>query len=257
MKRAGGPLPVEENSKDKDAKVRGQVRVAKYYPKRGMPAAPDGYRNILIHSSGKTLGAALSPYKLKDEQGRLIENVWQFAKVYQKVDAQKTPMSWRFKLNTIIWEHPAEVHVDEEGNLTPEYWAWRDKGMKHWYAVRYPNGFQGRHKCLYAYWDGEKLGYIESRKKIYCGEYIRLAPTHPDFIKLKALLDEGQNIQIVEVDGPDPTLTYAPYDRISRDDPGLPIDEQTIRTLIDDERKPFGHGYVIAALLLDGADWLK
>ena len=128
-------------------------------------------------------------------------------------------------------------------------------------AVRYPNGFHGRRKCLYSLWmvDGhlQKLDYIEARKRIYCGEYARLAPALDEFKQLQRLHDSGQNILLIEVDGPDPKLTFPPYDRLSAKTPGLIMDEETVRMLINDDRKPFGHGFVIAALLLGGEQWMK
>jgi len=33
--------------------------------------------------------------------------------------------------------------------------------------------------------------------------------------------------------------------------------ETNVRLLVNDARKPFGHGYVIAALLLNGASWME
>ena len=59
------------------------------------------------------------------------------------------------------------------------------------------------------------------------------------------------------IDGPDFNLDFSPYDTLTKEDPGLDIDEETIRMLIEDERKPFGHGYTIAALLLDGQNWMS
>jgi hypothetical protein len=52
-------------------------------------------------------------------------------------------------------------------------------------------------------------------------------------------------------------LTYPPYDKISTTNPGLLIDEETIRKLVNDERKPFGHGYVVATLLLGHPEWFE
>lgn len=132
--------------------------------------------------------------------------------------------------------------------------------MRNKYAVRYPNGFEGRRKCICSFrFVGDeviRLGYIEARKQIYCAEYARLAPQTDAFKKMCALLDQGTSIQIIEVDGPDPSLTFPPYDQISKEKPGLLITEETIRMLVNDERKPFGHGYVIAALLLGGEEWM-
>lgn len=238
--------------------VLGTIRVAKYYP--GKPQVKlTGYKNILIHTSGRPLGGDLSPYILRNEQGQLLENVWQFSKLYANVTAQQIPLS-RWNPNLIIWKHDAETHVDKDGNPTNAYWQWRKKGMNHDYAVRYPNGYHGRHRCVCSLFGNkehfERLDYIEARKQIYCAEYIRLAPKTPHFKQLLALLKQGVNLQILEVDGPDPTLTYPPYNQLSMETPGLIINETVIRMLVNDARKPFGHGYVIASLLLGGIKWM-
>lgn len=237
------------------------VTVAKYYPgkkveKNNTNENNKQIRQIIIHTpSMKRLGVNLSPYCLKNEKGQLLENIWQFSKVYPHVYSCKQPLS-RFHQNTIIWEHKEEDHI-VNGVLTPEYFEWREKGMNNQYAVRYPNGLKHRGECLYSYWEDEKLDYITARKRIYCGEYARLAPKVEDFKKLKKLLNSGTNLQIIEVDGPDPNLNYPPYNQINKDNPGLTINEENIKLLLNDPNKPFGHGYTIAALLLDGEDWLK
>lgn len=233
----------------------GQVRVAKYYPGKKEPETK-GFRNVLIHTSASGLGGPLSPYVLRNEKGHLLENVWQFSKLYARVTKQRIALG-RYQQDTIIWDHPEEFHVGADGEPTPEYWAWRHKGENNPRAVRYPNGYHGRKSCICSLWQDERLGYIEARKKIYCGEYARLAPQTEAFKQLHALLKQGINLQLVEVDGPDPTLAYPPYDEISADNPGLLMCEKTIRLLVNDARKPFGHGFVIAALLLEGAEWMQ
>src|SRR5437762_320946 len=57
----------------------------------------------------------LSPYSLKDENGHIIENVYQGNKVYAYIPPAREFYS---KYNKkVIWEHPEEVHVDENGYL--------------------------------------------------------------------------------------------------------------------------------------------
>lgn len=230
------------------------VRVAKYFPGKKYPKM-EGYKTILIHVKNKSLGGGLSPYQLKTKEGYLLENVWQFSKVYEKVTRQRIPKSrWQPE---IIWEHDAEVHVDDQGNLTEEYFKWRQKGYENEYAVRYPNGYRGRANCLYSFWDNEKLSYVESRKKVYCKLYRDLAPENEDFKKLKTLLENGTNLLIVEVDGPSPSENYGPYKKISMESPGMEMTEETVRFLIKDTQHPFGHGFVIASLLMGGESWLE
>jgi hypothetical protein len=241
------------------ASVRGSVCVAKYYPGKSPPEKP-GYRTVVIHTDARPLGGDLSPYVLRDEKGRLLENIWQFSKIYRRIDAQRISKS-RFQKNEIIWEHSEEQHIAADGSITREYWAWRNKGQRNYYAVRYPAGFNGRASCVASLWpvDGQLrwLDYVAARKHIYCGEYARLAPRTPHFKILSNLLDAGENLLIVEVDGPDPTLTHGPYANISPASPCMPMNEATCRYLINDVTRPFGHGFVIAALLLGGAAWMQ
>lgn len=230
---------------EKRARTRGKVAVAKYYYRNRKVATMEGYMSVLIHSSDRGIGGPLSPFHLKNEKGQLMENVWQFSKLYPVVHKQTQKE----------WTHPEEVHGDPPNEA---YWKWREKGMNHPRAVRYPNGYKGRHECICAITDdGQRLDYIASRNAIYCDFYVRHALQHPSFVALKERLESGENILLVEVDGPDYGLKFEPYTRISAASPGLNMDEDTIKMLLNDTRKPFGHGYVIAALLLDGAEWLK
>jgi hypothetical protein len=250
------------NYHNKRKKKIGRVCVAKYYPGKQQPAAKkEGFVTVLIHTSPGGLGGDLSPYVLRNEKGQLLENIWQFSKLYARVDAQRIPLSKQHHPDKIIWEHPAEVHALNQGQeVTDAYWKWREKGMNNAYAVRYPNGFYGRTRCICSIWENEKLDYISARKRIYCGEYARLAPATASFKKLSHMLHEqGKNLLLVEVDGPDPDLNYPPYDQISREKPCMEMNAENIRLLINDPKKPFGHGFVIAALLLyqDDLWWMQ
>ena len=245
----------------------GRVRVAKYFPGKNQPIMK-GFRNVLIHVSNQGLGGPLSPFQLKNEYGQLLENIWQFSKLYSRIGSQMTPIS-RFRPGEIIWEHPSEIHTDSEGDPTTEYWNWRSKGMNNQFAVRYPAGFWYRTKCICSIvtddWIKDRsidpskrsesfhrLTYLEARKTIYCGEYARLCRSHPEFLKLKSMLCNGENLLILEVDGPplDQNQCGFPYNLVGPTSPGLLLTETIIATLIDDARFPFGHGYTIGALLL-------
>jgi hypothetical protein len=228
------------------------VKVTKYnYRTRMMPDIP-GYHNILVHTSGCNVGGDLSPFVLTDDKGRLLENVWQFAKVYSKVHPQN---QFNRYSGVVTWHHPGETHVDNNDVLTPGYFKWRERGMTNEYPVRYPNGYKGKDECLYCLWENERLGYIEARKRVYCGEYIKYHNT-PHFKQLKNMLNDGVNLNIVEVDGPNTALQYPPYNQIGLTNPGMDINEENVRMLLNDPRNPFGHGYVIATLLLGHPEWL-
>lgn len=261
----------------------GIVKVAKYFPRTPLPITP-GFKNIQIHSGARGFGRQLSPFILKNEKGQLIENVWQFSKFYDHVNKQRIYKS-RYSRDTIVWEHPREFHAITTNNITnnicdnnreiianininddnkepnSKYWAWREKGMNNQYPVRYPNGYAGRNKCICSILGNKKnykkLGYIEARKKIYCAEFIKIVPHIKEFKEMQVVLRSGTNIQLIEYDGPDYRLNYYPYNLLSSDNKGITITKDVILHLLNDETKPFGHGYVIASLLLGGKDWLK
>jgi hypothetical protein len=173
----------------------------------------------------------ISPYYLKDAEGHIFESIYQFSKYYERVSYQN-----QIKGNKIIWSHPEEVHV-MNGEFTPAFWAWRKKGWNHPYAVRYPNGYDGRSACIGALWNENgnwiTLPYIPARKKIYCKVYAELVQTTGAYKMLKALYDSGQSLQICEMDVR----------------PGL-VTEEVLRREINNPDFPFGHGYVLATCLM-------
>lgn len=202
-----------------------------------LPAAPTGVFNLnLLNFFPNNVWNniplfSLVPYCLKDSAGQLHENIWQFSKVYPSVTAQRD-----IKSGKVIWDHPAEVHF-RDGQVTPAYLEWRRKGYLNPYPVRYPNGFSGRHTCLGALWqiDGQwvMLDYITARKKIYCQLYVQMASITPAFQELKRLVDSGHSVQICEMDVRPGEVT-----------------EEVLRRELYNSSVPFGHGYVLAAMLL-------
>jgi hypothetical protein len=275
-----------------------RVRVARYDPRvhgAKLPAqTSDGYVNILIH-----VRDPLSPYVVRSSQGFLLENAWQAAKVYPEVFAQRITKH-QMRPQDVIWQHGSEVHAiynppkiegassalvgsvsnaiqPEHLVITPAYWVWRAKLERAEYAVRYPNGYKGRHTCMGALWSAQNgdvifthhpdtgvaytlLSYIEARKRIYCALYAEICRTDAEFARLKRLLSSGTKLQIWEVDGPSTEWgrNESLYASVTPRNPGLDMhDLSVVRKLLHDAKHPFGHGYTIAALLLHGEDSLK
>lgn len=219
----------------------------------------DGFTPIIVLMSGHSPYGELGPYDLKDEDGRIHENIWQFSKVYEKVPKTKQKFSRTTK--TIVWDHPAETHI-KNGELTDEYYAWREKGMNNKYAVRYPVGFQHRHKCLYALAEDEdgniitdkKLDYIASRKEIYVKEYCRLVKKKPKFQELKSRLEQGENLLIFEVDGPhqESLQYYKDKYKVGNnfiENSTMLANKENLKIMLNDTKHPFGHGYCLAMAL--------
>ena len=216
------------------------------------PTYPE-FRQIFVLTKSTEYGS-IGPYELKDENDAIMENVWQFQKVYKtvpKIDCQYSRYDRR-----IIWSHPAETHVDSNGALTPEYWNWRKKGFACKDAVRYPVGMQVGHQCLYAITDdGEKLDYIQGRKKIYMPVYCNLVREAKQYKDLQQMLEHGEKLLIIEVDGPhQESLDYykAKYgvgsDFIQQST--IIANFGNLKIMLNDDKHAFGHGYCLAAALL-------
>lgn len=218
------------------------IRVGKYDYKNKVQPTTLNYVNVLIHTTGE-----LSPYVMKDKNGVIMENYWQFSKVWKEVYKIKSTIS-RFD-QSIRWEHPNEVHFNN--TLTDDYWLWREKGFTHDKWVRYPNSYKHHKEAI-----GSVIGtpdhykmvdYIEARKLIYFSKYKEIALETNLFKKLKKMLEDGVHIQINEVDGPSYVDSY-PYDLVVDD--SLLMSTEILQALINNPIKPFGHGYALAACLL-------
>ena len=241
------------------------IRVGRcLYDKKGKRTDPsfDGFTPIIVLMKSHSQWANLGPYDLTDDNGRIFESIYQFAKCYKEVPAITLHYS-RYD-PTIIWSHPKEKHIDDNGNLTQEYWNWREKGTNSKYAIRYPVGFKNRHKCLYAIKDKNdltKLDYIESRKQIYVKLYCELVRKQPKFVELKNRLEAGENLLIIEVDAPHSESLnyykeeYGVEDDFIENDTMIATDEN-LMIMLNDPKHPFGHGYCLAMALLDLDDEL-
>lgn len=147
----------------------------------------------------------LGPVNLYDDyQAENVENAWQFAKVYSK-------------------------HVDEDSNPTNDYFEWAKAGWRDNWAHRYPMGRGARPE--YSFWDGEKLGYIEARKKIYIPLYSKAVRGTEAFEYLKSL-SEKIDICLRDFDGYNHKALGWGYEQV-----------------INCPHKKMGHAFVLAMML--------
>lgn len=142
---------------------------------------------------------------------RNVENGWQFAKVYKK-------------------------HLDDEGNPSKEYFKWAKNGWGDDWAHRYPMGKGAIPE--YSFWDGEKLSYIEARKKIYIPLYSAAVKESEAFKRLKETAKQADK------DGRD--IVLKDFDGYNHKKLGLTYDQ-----VINLETRKMGHGFVLAMLLED------
>lgn len=139
-----------------------------------------------------------------------VENAWQACKVYQK-------------------------HVDENNNPTEEYFKWAKLIWADSYAHRYPMG-KGA-KPLYSWWDGEKLDYINARKKIYAPLYAKAVEGTDSYKRLKEEF-EKKDLYLLDFDA---------YDHKSK---GMSYVD-----VLNKPDKKMGHAFVLAMMLEDQRVW--
>jgi hypothetical protein len=222
--------------------------------KRIYPDVPLGFKIVEVMTKCSKY-SDLSPYCLENEKGELMENIWQFSKIYKEITKQSIKYSnWD---NRVIWKHGNEIHINEKNEITEKYWEWREKGLKCKDAIRYPVGFNNRGKCVGAIVNNltgdSRLNYIDSRKKIYLPVYTNLVKTKDSFKNLK---EANENLFIVEVDGPKSESNeyykqkYGVDMEISLNN-DIVVTYEKMSILLNDEKHPFGHGFCLAMALLD------
>jgi len=228
------------------------------YDKQGKISYPtyDGYTPVVVMMMSHSKYYPLSPYLLQNEHGHLMENIWQYSKIYPSIAASKQYYSRYNK--TVIWDHPKEDHFTD-GKPTEAYWAWRKKGFNNKYPVRYPVGFTHRHECIGSipeYDHSIMLDYIQARKKIYIPVYCEMVKNAKYFAELQTRLSNGENLLIIEVDGPhQESLEYYQemyhVDNDFIEDDSILITSENLTVLVNDDKHAFGHGYCLAMALLD------
>lgn len=105
---------------------------------------------------------------------RTMENAWQYAKVYRQ-------------------------HLDENQRPSDAYWRWAEEGWANPRAVRYPMG-KGA-KPAYSLWEGEQLGYIDARLKLYWPMYQNAVVQTRGFEKLAQLAASLEEVVLFDFDG--------------------------------------------------------
>ena len=141
-------------------------------------------------------------------QAKNVENAWQFSKIF-----------------------PEFVDGD---NIKPEYFDWRDKGWNDSYAHRYPMG-KGKIP-LFSYWYGERLGYIEARKRIYIPLYFNAVKDTEAFKKLKEIYEEHKNL--------DKDLYLVDFDAYRHRELNMSYED-----VINCSSRKMGHAFVLAIML--------
>jgi hypothetical protein len=184
--------------------------------------APTGRTAPLIFnttSRSKDWGKAFSPFILGPVllyppfYALNVENGWQYAQCYSK-------------------------HLDAGTKLpTQDYWRWAQAGWASPKARRYPMG-KGM-PPLFAWWNGLKLDYIQSRKQIFAPLYAQAVVTTAEFAHAKRLYADGNHLVLWDFDG------------YRHRDFGM-----NYRDVLNDPGRTMGHAFILAMLLEEQPAWL-
>lgn len=134
-----------------------------------------------------------------------LENAWQFSKLYA-------------------------VHASPDGTPSETYWRWAKIGWTDPIARRYPMGKGAKPKC--AVWEGEYLGYIDARKRIYAPLYAEAVIKTDGWKRLKEIYENEK------------TLILRDYDAYEYEKLGMNLSQ-----VLNLPSKKMGHAFVLAMLL--------
>lgn len=198
-------------------------------------ARPPGSHVVDVTSGqGKTsrYRLAFSPMHIEDGPGYLapdgtgyacFEHWWQSLKVWADIDHARRKGWWR-QQKSARRRDPLLRAIQKRNNDV------RPKPL-HSADPRHP---------------GVAFGYVASRKRIYVPDYLAMIaasePAQEALAAVRARLAKGEDVVVVDFDGP-------------RDPDGAPVCRQVtvdlLREKIEYERDPFGHGFVVAAAVLE------
>jgi len=173
-----------------------------------------------------------------------IEDGWQGSKVWS------FHMRGRFAATAPgLWvDDPSQQRHDPTGEAwLPEWQKWSEH-------IRF-GGEAKRHRAkidedavnpkvpLFSYWQGERLDYVTARCRMYIPWYAQLVQVTTSYRYLKERFDAGTALILLDPDG---QAREEPWERLSRAE---------LDARIRDPTKIFGHGFVLASVLLGVDVW--
>lgn len=212
------------------------VRIGRYRGRASIDRMRERFPEAVVFApvSRDAEGRALSPFVLRDGQGSLVENAWQFRKVYAE-------------------------HMDGDAVLA-SYRAWREAGLRAAKPNRFPLGKgKGPTTRFFLTDDGRRLGYVPSRKEFYVPTYIEAVRRSDAFEALRRAAAE-RDLILLDFDGP--CKGSMPYYRAAYGDAAaaalgdvagaglMDVTMANLGLMLNDPRHPFGHGYALAMALM-------
>lgn len=193
-----------------------------------------GFKNVNVTSVASSpfspLKGGLEATSFDGIHYKNFENWWQASKVFPDLKhIQGSKLTDKFFKWRRDWADSDEGHRILKFHLKTLDASEKSTGK----SVRVA-GF----KPIGAYHDGQIVDYVKSRD-YYMREYIKAIKNTSFFKTLLERVIAGENIMILDLDGP-------PVDKYPE---GVPVTWSFIQDAMNDPSAPFGHGYVICALL--------
>jgi len=194
----------------------------------------EGYHNIDVTSgsraklgnhSGKDFSPLAGNIRVSDNgrNFKQFENWWQGNKVYKHLHHVKS--------------HGSGWITTKEFEKFQDKWASETKGKR----VIPETKHKGRRtRPLFAVYDGKHYNYADARW-VYTGKYCEVVKQIPAFKELVKLYHSGTSIMLLDHDGP----------RSNQYPEGRPVSWNMINDAFEDLSRPYGHAYVLAAMLLE------
>lgn len=214
-----------------------------------------GYRDPEIPGYTKISISEVSPYssfKIKNQNGEILENIWTFSAVYNKIPEVKLLYSAQNKRE--IWNHRGETHYNPKTNYIDEkYWDWRISGFSSAFPITYhdldhrDSFFHLKQMGFSSYLE---LDYIQAKKEIFLDGYFN----HFD----KTFLNNLPKGNLLLVDRYCVNDDWLPYftkkynvksDFIFKDT--IQVNKETMNILINDNEVPICSGYALGILLCE------
>jgi hypothetical protein len=226
----------------------GDVRCGKIERGKHHPVIP-GFQKILAYSNGQKEWKPLSPFLIGPFS--VIDNL-SFAHRFQDgihPGFQYYPPENKQIINCLSFERYWQggkifaVDYDQQHQLKFSFFERRrlvfTDPQREKKDIRHPLPKAKYGYPVAGFYNGEILGYVESRKKYYCPAYAYFASMTPEYQELKRMHDAGQNLLICGPDGLD-----------------VAIDDASLRRLINDPKYIFGHELVLCCMLKGLTPWI-
>ncbi len=178
-----------------------------------------------------------------------IEDGWQGSKVSEMHMYKDGKFDPKAKL---LWKNDSDSKIDWQTSdeWIPEWKKWSEficlsgEALRRRVLLENPTENKPNpNATLFSYYRGKKMPYYIARKVMYIPWYAKLARETKAFEYLKKRFDAGVSLILLDTDGE------------PRDNKIDSLTPDNLRKRINDPNQIFGHGFVLAAMLLDCDVW--